>query len=395
MMSTSIPRRLHLTKRSVEALPVPESDVVVWDDQTIGFGVRLTSHGVKTFVLQRRTRAGRSIRLKLARVGDLSCEMARDQAKRMLAEITTGGDPARDRRAARAAERQRRLAPTVADLAEAWQADRRPKWRPASAVEIARQVDKVINPSLGRLKAGEVTSARIEAMLADLSRRAPILANRVRSTLSAMYHWAVRRADWPITANPVVEVGRNEEHKRERYPINGELARLVNVLHERGDLAGRFYLLLLLTGARRGELENARWADVDLDAGVWVKPASSTKQKKLHRLPLSLEAVELLRQVKLAEPFAPFTRLQEHQLRKAWREILHAANIVGLRVHDLRHWHASLLASMGLSLPIIGALLGHSNHATTQRYAHLLDDALRQAAEKVGELVRLPAKREG
>ena len=91
----------------------------------------------------------------------------------------------------------------------------------------------------------------------------------------------------------------------------------------------------------------------------------------------------------------PFGRLDEWRLRKAWADILAEAKISDLRVHDLRHWHASLLASMGLSLPIIGALLGHSSPSTTARYAHLLDEALRQATDRVGEIVRLPVKQPG
>jgi integrase len=127
---------------------------------------------------------------------------------------------------------------------------------------------------------------------------------------------------------------------------------------------------------------------------VWTKPSASTKQRKVHRLPLSPEGVELLREVRATEPFQPFVRLTDWQLRVAWREILAEAKLGDLHVHDLRHWHASLLASMGLSLPIIGALLGHSSPATTGRYAHLLDEALRQAAHRVGEVVRLPRQEE-
>jgi integrase len=398
---TTTPRRIRLTKRSIEALPTPtaeQGDTVCWDDALVGFGVRCLPSGTKTFVLQRRTRDGRSVRLKIARVGDLSCEQARDEAERLISRIVLGEDPAADRRKAREAERQRRLAATVADLCAAWQADRRAQWRPATEQEVVRQVERYILPKLGRRKAAEVRPAHVREIHDELTRAgAPVMSNRVVSTIRSMFSWAVRRDDWAaIQHNPAAISVMNEEHRRERYPQNGELARLVNVLHDRADLAGRFYQLLLLTGARRGELESMRWADVDLDAGVWTKPRTATKQKRSHRLPLSAEAAEVLRQVKLTEPFQPFARLQEHQLRKAWREILRAANITNLRVHDLRHWHASLLASMGLSLPIIGALLGHSNQATTQRYAHLLDDALRQAADRVGELVRLPiGKREG
>ena len=389
---TTLPRRLHLTKRSVEALPVPDEDVVVWDDSLAGFGVRCLPSGRRTFVLQRRTRAGRSTRVKIARVGELSCEQARDEAKKLVGQIVTGGDPGADRRAARLAERERRNAPTLAQLLEDWQADRRRSWRPATEVEIRRQIERNILPTLGRMRAAEVKQRHI----VELHRSAPpVLGNRLVSTIRSAYAWALKSPDdWPsVTTNPAIGVTMNTEAKRERYPTNGELTRLVAILHGRTDLPAKFYLFLLLTGARRGEVESMRWADVDLDAGVWTKPSASTKQKRVHRLPLSPEAIALLREVQAVEPFAPFARLDPWRLRQAWTDILAEAKVSDLRVHDLRHWHASLLASMGLSLPIIGALLGHSSPSTTQRYAHLLDEALRQATDKIGEVIRLPVKK--
>jgi integrase len=394
-MST-IPPRARLTKRAIEALPTPtaeQGDIVVWDTDLAGFGLRMLPSGTRTYVLRRRTRAGRSIRMKIARVGEISCEQARDQAKQLIAQIVTGGDPAADRRRARLAERERSLAPTVSDLAEAWFQDRRPHWRPASEVELGRQIDRHIRPQLGRMKAADVRPRHVRALHAEITRSAPIVANRITSTIRSMYSWALKRDDWAsVTANPVVDVTQNDEPRRERYPRNGELQRLVTAMHERQGLAGKFYLFLLLTGARRGEAETMRWTDVDLAAGVWTKPASRTKQRRSHRLPLRPEAVALLREVQVAEPFMPFARLDEWRLRVAWAEILQAANITDLRVHDLRHWHALLLASMSPSLQLIGALLWHFSPSTTQRYAHLLDETLRQAADRVGAVVRLPVK---
>jgi integrase len=82
----------------------------------------------------------------------------------------------------------------------------------------------------------------------------------------------------------------------------------------------------------------------------------------------------------------PSTVSDRHQteIKKLWSSVCRQAGITGCRIHDLRHTHASILASAGLSLPVIGALLGHTQPQTTHRYSHLLDDPLRQAAEKVG-----------
>ena len=391
---TTVPKHARLTKRIVEQLPIPDGDCVVWDTDLPGFGVRLMPSGRKTWVVQKRTKAGRSIRLKIGRSDELSAEQARDEAKRLISRIALGEDPASDRRKARLAEQERRAAPSLNQLLEDWVADRRRSWRPATEIEIRRQIARHIAPGLGRLRAGDIKQKQIVELHRSLP---PIQGNRVVSTIRSAFGWALSHSDgWPsIVSNPATGLAMNPEQKRERFPQNGELQRLVQVLHSKDNLEARFYLFLLLTGARRGEVENARWADFDLESAVWTKPARSTKQRKTHRLPLSPEARDLLRQVQAVEPFAPFMRLDEWRLRQAWTDILAEAKISDLRVHDLRHWHASLLASMGLSLPIIGALLGHSSPSTTARYAHFLDAPLRQATDRVGEIVRLPVKSEG
>ena len=156
--------------------------------------------------------------------------------------------------------------------------------------------------------------------------------------------------------------------------------------------------LLLLTGARRGEVLSARWADLDLGEGKWSKPASSTKQKEAHEVPLSAPARQLLSEIRerqagkrhaLGKYVFPGTGGSGHivEIKKAWRALCRAAGITGLRIHDLRHSYASQLVSGGASLPLIGALLGHASPSTTARYAHLHHDPMREAAERVGAVI--------
>jgi integrase len=166
--------------------------------------------------------------------------------------------------------------------------------------------------------------------------------------------------------------------------------------------------LLVLSGARRGEALQSRWEDFDLASGTWRKPSATTKQKTEHQVPLSLAARQLLtglRQhaAKDAEwVFPAADGSHRRDVARPWARICRAADIHGARVHDLRHTYASVLASAGLSLPIIGQLLGHTTPTTTARYAHLFDDPLRAAAERAGaiitgaapaEVVPLPLKR--
>jgi integrase len=136
----------------------------------------------------------------------------------------------------------------------------------------------------------------------------------------------------------------------------------------------------------------SEWDQFDLGAGTWTKPASTTKQAKLHRVPLSAPALQLLAEMR-SKPvgssylFPGVNGGPQRDLKKFWASVCRAAKIEGARVHDLRHTYASVLASSGLSLPVIGALLGHSQAATTHRYAHLLDDPLRTATERAGAVI--------
>jgi integrase len=150
---------------------------------------------------------------------------------------------------------------------------------------------------------------------------------------------------------------------------------------------------------------SATWDQFDLAAGIWSKPSAHTKQKKAHRVPLSAPALALLSEMKRetvdgcpfvfpstknskpAQDSRPATFQPLTDVKRTWASVCNAAKMTGARLHDLRHSYASVLASSGLSLHIVGALLGHTQPRTTARYAHLYDDALRAATERVGEIV--------
>jgi integrase len=141
-----------------------------------------------------------------------------------------------------------------------------------------------------------------------------------------------------------------------------------------------------------------RWADIDFVKNTWSKPPSSTKQKEAHEVPLSAPARQLLNELRtqqmdkrrpLPEFVFPGSGRKGHvvEIKRGWRRICKNAGIQNLRIHDLRHSFASALVSDGASLPLIGALLGHSNPSTTQRYAHLFDSPMRKAVERVGAAI--------
>ncbi len=227
----------------------------------------------------------------------------------------------------------------------------------------------------------------------------------LRKALNLSIRWG-----W-VDRNVAIGTRRNQEERRNRYLSEDEIARLGRAIDRHPNRqSANAIRLLMLTGARRGEVLSATWSQFDLEAGVWTKPSSHTKQNREHRVPLSAPATQLLsgmRDEAGSEYLFPNPK-GGHQvdIKRTWNALCREAGLVevvddevdregnrvpilrnAVRIHDLRHTYASLLASGGASLPLIGALLGHTQPATTARYAHLLDDPLRQATEKVGALI--------
>jgi integrase len=375
-----------LTDTVVKRLPVPVSDKrITYDTLVAGFGCRVYASGARTFVLNYRTRTRRERRITIGSFPDWTTTAARAEAADLKRDIDRGGDPLGDVQASR-------TAPTIGDLCDRFIAEYLPRKRPSTQHTYRLQIDNEIRPALGRLKVAEVTFADTDGLHRKITARGTAYrANRIIALLSRMFTMAILwqwRAD-----NPCRGVERNQEHKRRRYLTADELVRLGKVLDNYSDRQSANIIgLLLLTGARRGEVLAARWADFDAGFTTWRKPASSTKQRTEHIAPLSHVARQLLTRVRRQVPtdvqwVFPANGSHRRDVKDAWATICRAAKIKGARIHDLRHTFASVLVSAGQSLPTIGALLGHATPTTTARYAHLTDDPLRLATEKAGAII--------
>jgi integrase len=373
---------LRLTDRVLKLLPAPaKGNRIYYDDLVKGFGCRVTAAGARAFVVNYRRKAdGLERRLTIGSFLEWTVAAAREQAKRHKREIDGGADPV-------GANREAREAASMADLCERFAQEVIPRKRPLTQRDYRRHIAVAIRPALGRMKVASVTFADIDALHRKLSARAPVQANRLVALLSVMFSMAVK---WQMRSdNPCKGIERNQENKRQRYLTGPELVRVTAALANMRDRgAANAIKLMLLTGARRGETLAARWRDIDLEAGVWLKPGATTKQKTTHRVPLSEAACQLLAEMRqqagvdaewlfpAPQKAGPRTAIQE-----AWQELRKAAAIPDVRAHDLRHSYASILASQGLSISIVGSLLGHAAAATTFRYSHLWDDAQRRATE--------------
>ncbi|ROO30411.1 integrase [Salinisphaera orenii MK-B5] len=401
-----------LTDRVVKALETPDGKyTIVWDDKTPGFAVRVTKTGAKSFILNYRTH-GRERRYTIGKYPAWSVAAAREQAAKLRRQIDLGEDPLGERKAA-AGEL------TVGDLIDQYLAEHvAHKNAAGTATNYTYWLNSLVRPDLGKRKITAIKPADLRRIHRDLSKGRPILANRTISTVQRMYNYAI--AEDLCSDNPAKGIEKNPEAGRERYLSGDELRRLCKALADypymhkvrlsreealatgsksawrrrENPLADRIQScnairLLMLTGARKGELLSAKWADIDLQAGVWIKPGATTKQRTTHRVPLSAPAMELLAGIEPSSEYVfPGSGGQpQKDLKKTWASVCELAEIEGVRIHDLRHTYAAQLVSAGLSLPIIGALLGHTQADTTQRYAHLMDDPLREATERVGSIV--------
>jgi site-specific recombinase XerD len=373
-----------LSDKIVKSLPTPPTgNKVYYDSEVKGFGCRVTARGVRSFVLNYRNRSRRERRFTIGSFPDWKTVAAKEEAKELKKRIDRGEDPLAEVQAGRDA-------PTVADLCQRYAEEHLPKKRPSSQVDDRSAIALYVLPAMKHLKVAEVTFSDIDSLHRKITKLGKKhRANRVLALLAKMFALSIRW-EWR-TDNPAKGIERNPEHKRTRYLSSEELVRLSKALAEYPDQkAANIVRMLLLTGSRKDEVLSAKWADFDLENGVWTKPGATTKQKTEHRVPLSAPARQLLSGLPVEGVYV-FPGQRGHyskgNLDRVWRQLLKGASINDARIHDLRHTFASHLVIGGTSLPIIGALLGHSSPATTARYAHLSDDPLRQATERVGAVV--------
>ena len=370
-----------LTKRIVDAAAPEAERYIVWDSSLKGFGLRVEASGTKAFLVRYRS-AGRKRFLTIGRFGQLTPEQARGLAQETLASVRRGFDPADERRKERAAI-------SVAELVEKFLDEHvDAKRKKATAQHYRNLLETYLLPKHGSRKAHDFTRAELARLHLSLQDR-PYQANRLLAVIGSMYSFGERHGLIPEGNNPAAKIERFAESRRERFLSTEELGRLGDAFRK-FEFDGRFgpaiaaLRLLLFTGARLREILHLRWDYVDFERGLLFLPDSKTGRKVIA---LNGPAVAVLKSLERVGPFVvPGARfdIPRADLKKPWAAVIEAASLSGLRIHDLRHSFASIGAGAGLGLPIVGKLLGHTQAATTQRYAHLDNDPIRRAADLIG-----------
>jgi integrase len=389
---------VRLTEALLDSLTPSDRDQFLFDSQLATFCFRLTPKGRGVFYVGKpRRTVGYRPPLKVA--------PAREQAHAMLADIRQGRDPVLERKAR--AARMAASTMSVEQLAQKWLANHvRLKLKPRTRDDYERLLAQHILPALGRLPVAGVERSDVERLHVAMA-RTPRRANYTVSTTHVLFNYAIDLGLRPPGSNPARRIKRYRERKIERFLSEAEIAKAAEAI-EQAERAGKIgphgtagLRLALFTGARSGEITAIEWSHVDWQRRLIRLPDSKTNEPRT--IHLSEAALEVLKTVPRigrfviagAKPDEPYKNLG-----RAWIDIRANAGLQDVRLHDLRHSFASLAAGKGVSLQMIGKLLGHKVPATTQRYAHLARDAIAAVNDQLGEAINaaiakgspLPAK---
>lgn len=398
-----------ITKQLVDSSEPGSKTYFIWDTDVKGFALKVSIVGKKTYICEYRTaggRAGFKRRFTIGRHGSpWTAELARDEARKLLGSVAHGEDPATAKQSLK-----RRM--TISELCDQYAEFGCPLKKASTLATDVGRIKRHIKPLLGNRFVEELTRGDIMKFMQDITNGSTKLdektrrhgrsivrggkgtASRTVGLLGAIYTYAISCE--VVESNPCRGIKRFPDKKCMRFLSQQEIVRLGNALKKaseegENDKAIAIIKLLAFTGARKGEIEKLKWFEVDLDKHFLRFADSKTGQKII---PINQAAVAVIatQRPRQGNPFVfPADRSDGffEGLPKIWRRVRKIAGLEDVRIHDLRHSFASVAVAGGASLPIIGALLGHKDTATTQRYAHLSADPLRAASQAVADAIAM------
>lgn len=379
--------KIRLTERWLETLSPARTAAFYWDTKQSGLGVRLSAKGEAYFVADYRVRGSRTRRrIALGKHGAITLEEARQRARKLVSAGLDGCDPVAESNA-----KARR--PTFDALVATWlDVHVARKRSPRTLDDYGAVYRRYLQRQFGSVIAADIRRSAVVALHAKMA-ETPKAANYAIVVGKAAFNYGLRSELLPAgLPNPFSQIELYPSQAHERYLSGAEVVRISQAsaeLEASGEIspwAAAALRLYLLTGARKSELLTLRWEWVDLEQRALLLPRSKTGKRHVK---LNAAALQVLCNIPRVQG-NPFVIVGQKSgshmvsLTRPWRRICAKAEVTGCRIHDLRHSFASFAAADGLSLLIIGRLLGHTVPATTQRYAHLTDDALTRASDGIG-----------
>jgi integrase len=392
-----------LTKRIVEAAPAGKTDRFLWDSELQGFGVRVWPSGRKTFVAKYRFgggRTGTTRRLTIGAYGSLTVHEARTLARKALASVAHGEDPAGTRQA-------KRREMTVSQLIDLYAEKGTDHLKERNRRFMLARLNHHVVPLLGRKKISDVRVPDVEQFMRDVRdgktakdektgsrarvmvRGGPGAAVKGVRDLSAVFTFAVRQELVP--ANPCTPVKKPADRKRTRFLSVDEVKRLgaaLDTMQSDGANPKAIAIMRLwaLTGCRRDEIAGLKWAEIDFERACLR--LEDTKTGRSVR-PLAGAAIALLKTQPQADkatyvfPSDDDANIYYQGTKRFWVKVVAHAGLPGVTPHTLRHTIGSAAVSSGETLAMTGALLGHADARSTSIYAHMQQDPARRAADRV------------
>ena len=370
--------KFNFTKRSLEILSIPINGKrsYYYDEKVRGLGVAVTDKGTITFIVYRKVE-GRPERITLGRYPDLSIENARGLASETNAQISQGKNPNQEKSKLRAEI-------TLQELFDKY-LEQHAKKHKKSWISDQSQYQLYL-ASWSKRKISSIHKSDIESLHTKIGNNNGIYtANRALSLLGIMFSKAI---SWGWNGiNPVIGIKKFKEKSRERFLQGDELPRFFKSLEEEQNRClADFFMLSLLTGARRSNVLSMRWQDIDLEGAIWT--ILETKNGTSQMVPLGTEAIAILSerfQTKGSLWVFPSGTSQSGHLeepKSAWKRILKRADLRDLRLHDLRRTMGSYQAATGANSFIIGKSLNHKTAQATAIYARLNIDPVRESMKK-------------
>jgi len=380
--------KIRLTNQLVRSCKPSSSEYSLQDSGIRGLALRVRPTGGKSWLLRFR-RDGRAWRVALGDAADVPVEHARQSAHSIL----SGKAPA--------SEEARPSAMSLKKFSALYVERRSKEWRPQTRRTQRSYLSNQLVPALGKRPLDRIGTSEVAAWFHTYSRARPGGANRAIAVLSDLI---TRAIEWGVLpkdhANPCFAIRRNRTRERGQMLNQEALARLGAALQKyalvRPDAVDAIRLLLL-TGARPGEICGLQWSEVESERIVLAQAKRGPRS-----VPLGKAAAQILgvrrKHHEAARFVFPHRTLPDRPLplpRYTWSTIKREAQLPqNLRLHDLRHNFASHTLLAGESLLVAGSLLGHSRPAMTARYAHLADDSLLEAAQRVASVIAKMVTRE-
>lgn len=373
-------KSFRFTKTAVAALPCPASGRDEYRDASQpGLYLRVSASGVKTYSVFARVKNGDMERVSLGTADKITPENARTQAKAIVSGMANG-------RSYKAEGRARRGEMTLGELVRDY-IELTPM-KPRSKAAYTDLLRLYVPEDLAKCKLSEVSALKLTKAHRANTQRSHTSANRAVALIKAAFNWAKSAQLWD-GQNPAVGIKKNPERSRTRYLQPAELARFFAALDDCEQPAKDFFLLALLTGARRANVLAMAWRDIDMQEALWRIQAFDAKAGEDMSIPLTAEALALLQARKDAKQsdewvFPAESKTGHYQEpKRAWATLRKRAEMEDLRIHDLRRTMGSWLVRTGANTAINAKALGHKSMQAAAVYQRIADtDPVREAMQR-------------